>query len=202
MRKILILTIVSLFLAFSAWAEPAEPAKPVEWKLDAAHSGVSFSVRHLGISNVKGKFGEFAAKIQAEKETGKITDLEATIKTASINTGIDARDKHLRSDDFFNAEKFPEMKFKAKSIKFNGNIVTVEGDLTIRDATKPITFTGEYVGVQKANFGQGEQLRAGYTLVGKLNRFDYNLKWNNLMEGVALVGDTVTISIEAEISNK
>jgi polyisoprenoid-binding protein YceI len=169
------------------------------WTIDPAHSTIGFSVRHLGITNVHGTFHEFAANVRADPTSGRVTALDATAKAASVDTGIDKRDEHLRSDDFFNAAKYPTLAVKLKSLQWNGNQLTGVADLTIRDTTKSVPFSGELLGVQKVNFGTGNQLRAGYQLTAKINRQEFGLKFNGLAEGVKMVSDEVTILIEAEI---
>jgi polyisoprenoid-binding protein YceI len=172
-------------------------AETLDWKVDNNHSRVGFMVRHLGISKVRGEFKDYSANIKADKD-GKITELEASAKTASIDTGIKKRDTHLKSDDFFNADKYPEIKLKMKSIKWKDKTFTADVDVTIRDVTKTIKFSGELLGTQKVNFGAMQQ-RAAYTATGKLNRKDFGLKWNQMTEGVVIVADEINIEIESEI---
>ncbi len=174
-------------------------AAPVEWNLDNVHTSVGFSVKHLAISKTNGEFKDFDAKIMADAETGKVTSLTATAKTASIFTGNEQRDKHLRSPDFFDAARFPELKVVTRSVEIKGDQVVAKADLTIHGVTRPVTFTGEHYGVQKADFGQGPTLRSGYSLKAEIKRQDFGLNFNMLVEGVSAVGDKVTILIDAEI---
>jgi polyisoprenoid-binding protein YceI len=177
---------------------PAKPG-PVEWTLDAGHSRVAFIARHLGFSKVEGTFKKFAATIKADSKTGKITALEATADTGSIDTGIEKRDAHLKSDDFFNAAQYPQLKLVVKKINWTGNKFTATADLTIRDVTKPITLKGEFLGEHTVNFGQGPTQRAGYEASAKINRKDFGLKYSAITEGIAIVSDEVELQLQAEI---
>lgn len=184
----------------AAAASPAADEKSVEWSLDPAHSHISFTTRHL-VSKATGQFKKYNAVIKADPKTAKLVSLEATIDAASIDTGIEKRDTHLRSDDFFAVDKYPQLKLVTKSIKWNGNKFTAQADLTIRDVTKSVPFKGELLGVHAANFGQGEHTRAGYEATATINRKDFGLKFAAVNEGIALVGDEVTIDLTAELTH-
>lgn len=179
---------------------PAAQAGNVEWKLDKGHSYIGFSVKHLGITNVRGEFKDFDAVIQADAVSGKVASLEATAKASSIDTGVAARDGHLQGDDFFDAATYPVLTVKSKSIQWNGGKVVAKADLTIRNVTKEVTFTGNLIGTQKVNFGDGDQLRAGYELTATINRKDFGLKFNSIAEGVSVVADEVKITLEIQTS--
>ena len=178
---------------------PAAMAKEVTWQVDNKHSGISFSVRHLGISNVTGHIRDFDADIRADEKTALVSTVKASAQVASIDTGIDARDNHLLQEDFFYAEKFPELRLVSRKVKWNGKRFTAEIDLTIRGITKRLQAEGEFLGVRKVNFGDGYQLRAGYTATGRLDRKDFGLRFNGLAEGVALVDDEVTVKVDLEM---
>ena len=169
------------------------------WQLDAAHSLIGFSVRHLGISNVSGKFSDYTGTVQADDQSGKITEVVGTVKATSINTDNEKRDNHLRSADFFDVEKFPEITTRTHSITWDGNKFTAICDLTMKGVTKSVRATGEMTGVETLKYGPTLQRRAGYTLSAKINRFDFGLNWSKTTEAIAIVGDTVTINIDAEI---
>ena len=196
------MTVSSAILILLTHVGADKAAKPAPWNVDKAHSSVGFVVKHLGLSNVRGSFGEFDAKIMADPVTGKVTDVEATVQVKSVNTGIQKRDDHLKGDDFFSVEKFPIMKFKTKTVKVEGDHVVATADITLRDVTKTVTFTGEYLGTQKVNFGDGNQLRAGYSLKGEINRKDFGLLFAGVAEGVSVVSDKVIIELEMQISRK
>jgi polyisoprenoid-binding protein YceI len=169
-----------------------------KWTIDKAHSKVQFSVTHLIISEVTGQFNSFDADIQASKDDFTDAKINFTVDVNSINTDNQGRDKHLKSDDFFNAEKFPKITFVGKSLKkIDAKNYKLTGDFTIRDITKEITLDVVLNGVIKDPWGN---TKAGFKVKGEINRFDYNLKWNTLMEaGGAVVGKTVTLIIDLEL---
>ena len=174
-------------------------AKDVEWDLDKSHTSVTFSVRHLGITKVKGSFHEFSAQIRGEPKTAHLTSLNATIEVGSVDTGIAKRDAHLKADDFFAAEKFPQMQLSIEKIEWKKDAFSGTIKLRLRDVTKSIAVQGELLGIQKTNFGKGEQLRAGYSVHFAINRKDFGLTFGALSEGVAIVGDRVEIEIDAQV---
>jgi polyisoprenoid-binding protein YceI len=171
----------------------------VEWQFDPVHSHVGFSVRHLGISKVGGEFKSVKAKVVADEGTGRVSSIEATVDVASITTGVEARDNHLRSPDFFDAAKFPSLTVKADRIAWKGDRLSGTAQMTIKGVTKSVPFEGEYLGAQKANFGQGEQLRTGYSMTATINRKDFGLGFNAFMEGMAVVSDQVAITVDVEL---
>ena len=168
------------------------------WMVDKAHSKVQFSVAHLVISEVSGEFKSFDADVEASK--GDFTDAKINFSADvnSINTDNDSRDKHLKSDDFFNAEKFPKLTFKGKYLKkIDDKNYKLVGDLTIRDVTKQVTLDVVYNGTIKDPWGN---TKSGFKIKGEINRFDYNLKWNTLIEaGGAVVGKTVDLLANFEL---
>jgi polyisoprenoid-binding protein YceI len=197
MIKTLSLLVSLVLLPFASSAE----AQAVDWNVDVAHSRVAFTARHLGFSKVTGEFKKFGATIKADAKTAKVEALEATAEAGSVNTGIEKRDNHLRSDDFFNAAEYPQLKLKLKSIKWSGTKFTAKADLTIRDITKEVTFKGELLGVKTVNFGQGAHQRAGYEATATINRKDFGLKYSGVAEGLAIVGDEIEIELTLEISH-
>jgi polyisoprenoid-binding protein YceI len=178
----------------------AAHAQPVAWKLDPNHSEIGFTARHLGFSKVHGQFRTFSATIEADAKTGKITKLEAEADAKSVDTGVAKRDDDLRSDHFFNAEQYPKLKLVLKSIKWKGNAFTAVVALTIRDVTKDVKFEGNLLGAKAINFGQGSHMRAAYEAHAKINRQDFNLKFNGLAEGVSIVADDVDLDLTVEMS--
>lgn len=168
------------------------------WNLDKAHSAVTFTVKHMVISEVSGSFKDFTLNILSEKEDFSDARVESVIKVASISTDNEYRDKHLKSDDFFNAEKFPEIKFKSSSFEKAGeNKYKITGDLTIRDVTKKVTFDAVLNGTLKTDRG----LLSAWKATAVINRFDYNLKWNKTIEtGGLMVGKDVTITLNLELN--
>jgi polyisoprenoid-binding protein YceI len=186
--------ILFLFLAFLQIGMFAQ----TKWAIDNAHSSVSFTVTHMVISEITGSFKKYSADITASKPDFTDAVIDFTIEVNSINTDNENRDKHLKSPDFFDAEKFPTMNFKSTSLKkISGNKYTLGGNLTIKGVTKPVTFEVTYGGTAKD--GQGNT-KAGFKANATIDRFDYGLKWNALTEaGGAMVGKDVAIDIKLEL---
>jgi polyisoprenoid-binding protein YceI len=168
------------------------------WMLDKAHSSVTFTVSHMVISEVSGKFKDIDIILNSSKDDFADASVESVIKVASISTDSDKRDEHLRSDDFFGADKFPEIRFKSTAFeKVGENHYTITGDLTIRDVTKRVAFDATLKGSMKA---MGKTLSV-WKATTTVNRFDYNLKWNMAIEGGGfIVGKDVTIVLNLELA--
>ena len=167
------------------------------YNVDASHTNAGFTVKHMMITNVKGDFKTYDGMIDFDKDKKTFKVLKASIDTNSIDTANEKRDEHLRSEDFFASEKFPKMTFEMTSYKTNGDEGEVTGNLTIRGITKAIKLKVEDISTIKDFKGQN---RVGFTLEGKINRLDYDLKWNKLLEagGVAVAEDVkIIIDIEA-----
>lgn len=173
-------------------------AQPAEWEIDKAHSKIMFSVPHMVVSEANGDFKKFDGTITIDGDNLETAVIDFTIDVNSINTDNEMRDNHLKSDDFFNAEKYPQIKFKAKKIKKgSGNTYIMSGYLTIRDVTKPVDFTVTYGGMVKDAKGK---THAGYKISGSINRFDYGVKFSKTIEsGGLVVGDVVSIIANMEI---
>ncbi len=169
----------------------------IKWTVDPAHSQIRFIARHMVVSRVSGSFDKFHAVVETEGEDIESAKISFTADTNSVNTGVKQRDDHLRSDDFFNAEKFPQISFKSSSIeKIDEEEYKLHGDLTIRDVTRPITLEVAYGGKIKDPYGNQ---RMGFEVTGKLSRKEYGLKYNALLEsGGAVVGDKITLDIPIE----
>lgn len=162
-----------------------------EFAVDKAHSNVGFSVKHMMITNVHGSFKDYNATIDYDEATKTFTKFSATIDTASIDTNNNARDNHLRSDDFFASEKFPKMTFEMTSYKADGKDGKMSGNLTIRGITKPVTLKIEDISIS------GNKI--GFELEGKINRTEFDLKWNKAVEfGGVAVGEEVKIKVDIE----
>lgn len=174
---------------------------PSKWGLDKSHSGVKFSVQHLVISEVEGTFKVFDGAINSPAADFNNAQISFSVDVNSINTDEPKRDEHLKSDDFFNAEKFPQMKFNSTSFKkVSGNKYALEGNLTIRDVTKKVKFAVVYGGTIKDPWGN---IKAGFKATGKINRKEYGLKWGALTEaGGAVVGDDVNMVINVEFAQQ
>ena len=171
------------------------------WDFDKSHSKIGFSVTHLLITDVDGQFKDFEGTIVSPGDDFQNATIEFSADIASIDTDNDKRDNHLKSDDFFNAEKFPKMIFKSKSFtKVDGKNFKLFGDLTIRDVTKEVELDVKYNGTVKDPWGN---TKAGFALEGVINRFDYNLKWNSAIEsGGLVVSEDVTISAKLQLIKK
>ena len=166
------------------------------WTLDKVHSSVAFSVAHMVVSETTGNFKEFDVKAVTKTEDFVGTEVEFSAKTASIFTDNEKRDGHLKSDEFFNAEKFPEIKFKGTVVKEGGKY-QLKGNLTMRDVTKPVSFDLTYGGKVKAFGGE----KAGFKFTGKVNRQEFGLKFNKALEGGGLVvGDEVEFTCKIELN--
>jgi len=177
----------------------AAPTTATNWTLDRSHSNVRFNVDHLVISEVEGSFKMFDGSLTSTTPDFTNAKVEFTVDVNSINTEDEKRDGHLKSDDFFNAEKFPQMKFTSTSFrKVKGNAYVLEGNLTIRDVTKKVQFAVIYGGTIKDPWGN---TKAGFKASGKINRKDFGLKWGALTEtGSAVVGDEVRMQINVEFA--
>ncbi|MFT4245289.1 MAG: YceI family protein [Micrococcaceae bacterium] len=169
---------------------------PGTYKLDPAHSEVGFEVRHAGISKVRGSFEDVEATFVVAEDP-KDTTLEATMKTASITTHNEQRDAHLKGDDFFKVEQYPEITFKATDCSGSQEGLTIKGELTILDTTKEVELETTYNGTVGDPMGN---TRAGFEAETTINRKDYGLTWNAALEaGGVLVSDKVKIVIDASL---
>lgn len=165
------------------------------WAIDPVHTEIGFVARHLMVTKVRGKFEKYTATI-VTAENPLDSHFEVEVDLSSITTGNDMRDGHLRSADFFDAENSPKMTFRSTAIRPAGDDYEVDGELTIRGVTKPVTLKAELGG-----FGPGMQgeTRLGISLTGVINRHDFGVSWNTVLEGGGVaVSDKVTIAIEAE----
>lgn len=162
------------------------------WKIDTDHSEIAFKVKHMMISTVTGYFENFEASIDSENENFNDAKIKFSAKTDSINTKNEDRDTHLKSDDFFNSEKFPALSFVSKS--FDGEKLV--GDMTIRDITKEITLDIDFNGVAVDPYGQ---TKSGFEIKGEINRKDFNLTWSAVTEaGSIVVSDKVKLVVDAQ----
>jgi polyisoprenoid-binding protein YceI len=165
------------------------------WTLDAAHSSVGFTVRHMMVSKVRGKFTDYTADIVTAEDPLQ-SSVTATVQMASIDTGDEGRDGHLRTNDFFDIEEFPTMTFTSTSITGSGSEYELHGDLTFKGVTKPVTFDLEFGGVGKDPWGN---TRAGFTVTGTINRKDFGMAYNAVLEtGGIMVGEKVNIELDIE----
>ena len=162
-----------------------------KWNLDPTHSEITFKVKHMMISNVKGSFTNFNSELESEDETFKNVTVKTSIQTDSINTNNTDRDNHLKSEDFFNVAVNPEITFESNSLN---NEVT--GNLTINGVTKPVALEVEFGGINVDPWGN---TKAGFSFEGKIKRSDFGLNWNSALEtGGVLVSDEVKIACELQ----
>ncbi len=193
MRKKIQLLAVAMLLAATSFAQ-------VQWSADPAHTNARFSVKHLGISFVDGEFTKVAGTLEAKSAAGfENAAVNFTIDVNSVDTRVDARNQHLRTDDFFNAEKYPEMTLKSVSFKkVSGNKYKLLADLTIRDVTKRVVFdVVQNGGIITDPWGK---TRAGFTATATINRHDFGLKYSDkLPSGVEAVASMVDIVVNTEL---
>jgi len=167
------------------------------WTVDHAHTEIGFSVRHLAISKVKGVFDSFDVVVHAA-ENPHDSRVEVTIDMASINTKNADRDNHLRTNDFFAIEQYPTMTFVSTGLRVEGDALLLDGELTLRGVTKPITITGEFGGIITDPYGNVKAAASGTTVI---NRTDFGVSWNAALEtGGFLLSDEVTITIDAQFA--
>jgi polyisoprenoid-binding protein YceI len=168
------------------------------WKLDPIHSEVTFKVKHMMITNVSGSFKEFNVTATTQGDDFTKSDVLFTAKANSVDTNNAQRDAHLKSAEFFDAEKFPEITFKpTKYENTGGQSYKIHGDLTMKGVTKDITLDAEFGGIQKDPYGN---VKAGFSVSGKLNRRDFGLNWNAALEtGGVMVSEEVRVNCEIQL---
>ena len=171
------------------------------WHIDPAHTNVEFTVRHMMISNVKGQFQKTSGTITVNGNDPTSAKIDATIDAASIDTRVEKRDAHLKSPDFLDVAKYPTITFTSTKVEADGpNKWKVTGDLTLHGVTKPVVLEVESSGAPINVMGT---TRAGASATTKINRGDFGLKWNKMLDsGGVMVGDEVAISIDVEAVKK
>ncbi|MCL4161703.1 UNVERIFIED_CONTAM: hypothetical protein GTU68_000227 [Idotea baltica] len=189
MKKFLLASVISL--------TSISPAHAINYNIDPAHTDVSFKVRHLGISNVRGQFIDFSGTIEFDPENIEASKTDVTIKTSSIDTKNEKRDKHLRSDDFFDSAKKPVMSFKSTKVtNVKDKSFDVLGDLTLNNITKPVTLAVVHTGSVIDPWGNQ---RVGFEASASINRKDFGLVWSKVLEtGQLVVAKDVQINIALE----
>lgn len=168
---------------------------PGVWNVDPAHSGLNFTVKHLMVSKVRGRFQSFSGTIVIDEEAVK-SSVNATAQVSSIDTNDNARDEHLRTGDFFDAEKFPTIELRSTKVEKKGSDYILHGDLTIKDVTKSVAFDLEFEGVGKDPWGN---VKAGFSASAEINRKDFGLEYNAILEtGGVLIGEKVKIELDIQ----
>ncbi len=184
-----------LALALASLATPSALAADA-WKIDKGHSEASFQIRHL-VTQVRGQFGDFEGLIKADSAKPEASSVEFKITAGSINTGLEARDNHLRTPDFFDVSNHPQITFVSTSVKATGkDTYAVTGNLTMRGVTKQITLPVTFLGAVKDPWGNE---RAGFETSVTLNRKDYGINWNKALDqGGFVLSDEVKVAINIE----
>ena len=173
-------------------------AQTHDWAIDKSHSEADFSVKHMGIGTVHGSFRGVSGTIRFEAGNPAAWNVEATIDVNTVDTGVADRDKHLKSADFFEVEKYPTMTFKSTGVKPEGEGYLMTGDLTLHGVTKPVTLSVEAPGNEQVGM-DGKSVHRGFTATTKVNREDFGLKWNGtLKSGDAVIGSEVKIELDIE----
>jgi polyisoprenoid-binding protein YceI len=191
------ITVLASALAFATTGA----AHASDWEIDTAHSAAQFTVRHMMMSNVRGQFDKVTGTVKLDDKDATKSAVEIAIDASTINTREPKRDAHLKSPDFFDVAKYPQITFKSTKIAKKGAGYKVTGDLTMHGVTKPVTLEVE-APAQTAKTPFGQTIR-GFTATGKLNRKDWGLTWNKALEaGGVLVGDEVQLQIDGELTAK
>lgn len=185
--------LLSLILASQAFAATPK-LEAGKYSIDPAHSKVGFGISHLVISTVEGVFSQYSGDIELGKKIEE-TKVNVSVDVASVDTHNADRDKHLKSVEFFDVEKFPKMTFVSKKISGPAEALKVFGDLTMHGVTKPVTLDGKYLGVVNDPFGN---TKAVFTAKGKINRKDFGLTWSKVVEAGPVVGNEVELDFRVE----
>jgi polyisoprenoid-binding protein YceI len=186
--------------AATAAPERTEAPGKTSWKIDPSHTSVEFSAKHLMITTVRGRISDVEGTIQIDNRNPAKSSVEAVLKAASLDTRSEQRDAHLRSADFLDAERFPEITFKSKRVDGSKEAFKLIGDLTIHGTTKEITLDVIFEGRQKDPWG-GD--RVGFSASGKIDRRDFGLTWNQVLEaGGVTVSNDIKINIEAQATKE
>lgn len=168
-----------------------------KWAIDPTHSEIGFKVKHMMFTNVSGTFAAYDATITTEDDNFENANFEFSANIDSISTNNLDRDNHLKSGDFFDADNFPKLTFKASSFTKDGDDYEITGDLSIKEVTKPVKFPVEFSGLMKDPWGN---TKAGLNIYAKINRKDWGLNWNSALEtGGVLVGEEVKLNIELQL---
>jgi polyisoprenoid-binding protein YceI len=192
MKKTILSLIVGSFMAMTSFAQNTT------WSVDKTHTNIGFTVTHMMVSEVDGNFKSYDGSIKSDKPDFSDAKFTFSVDVASVNTGNDQRDGHLKGDDFFSAEKFPKISFESTSLKANGKgKYKMPGNLTMKGVTKSVTFDLVYNGTVKDPYGN---TKAGFKAVGKIKRKDFGLTWNTMVEAGPAVSDEVELNIKGEFA--
>lgn len=195
MKKMIQSLLVAVFMVFAGSA-----TAQTTWTIDKTHTNVGFTVTHMVVSEVSGRFKDFSGSVVTNGDDFTGAKIDVNIKTASVNTDNDYRDGHLKSDDFFGSEKFADATFKSTSFeKVSDKKYKVTGELTIKGVTKTVVLDATLGGIITLPDGSK---KAGFKATTEINRFDFGLNWNKMVEAGAIVDKTVTIQLNIELDNK
>jgi len=197
-RKSIIGMALLFVVAGLSWGQTTSTMN--SWTIDKNHSEIAFKVRHLGISNVTGQFFTYDTALDFDPNDLNTLEASMTVDVASLDSGVERRDNHLRSADFFDVEVYPQMTFVSKEVRnVNGNEFELVGDLTIKDVTREVVLEAELLGTTT---NRNREL-AAFEATAEIDRFDYNLRWDNLTEAGSLIaGRTVQIIINLEVNRQ
>ena len=186
----------SLFLAAGSLIAQAQTSS---WKIDPAHSGADFSIRHMGMTNVHGKFTNVNGSVTIDDKDFTKSSVDATVDVTTVDTGVAKRDAHLKSPDFFDTAKFPTMTFVSKKISGSGDEYHVIGDLTLHGVTKSVDLTMDKPGKEQVGM-DGKSIHRGFSATTTIHRQDFGLTWNGtLKSGDNMLGDDVKVELDVEI---
>ena len=187
---------LSLFLAAGSLIAQAQTSS---WKIDPAHSGADFSIRHMGMTNVHGKFTNVNGSVTIDDKDFTKSSVDATVDVTTVDTGVAKRDAHLKSPDFFDVAKFPAMTFVSKKISGSGDEYHVIGDLTLHGVTRSVDLTMEKPGKEQVGM-DGKSIHRGFSATTTIHRQDFGLTWNGtLKSGDNMLGDDVKVELDVEI---
>ena len=174
-------------------------AQTTNWKIDSAHSGADFSIRHMGLSNVHGHFGNVTGAVMLDEKDFSKSSVNAVVDVTTVDTGVPQRDTHLKSGDFFDVAKFPTMTFVSKKITGSGDEYHIFGDLTMHGVTKSVDLTVDQPGKEQTGM-DGKSIHRGFSATTTIHRQDFGLTWNGtLKSGDSMLGDDVKVSLDVEM---
>lgn len=185
--------VASLLTAAALILSTAAQAAPTTWTIDPNHSNVTFTIRHF-FSKVTGSFTKFSGAVVYDPANPTASSAKAEIDASSINTSNERRDGHLKSPDFFDVAKYPTLSFESTKVTADGSKLKIEGNLTMHGVTKPVTLEGEFLGAGPAMGGQ----RAGFEASTKVDRKDFGIVWNKVVDQGTMLGDDVEIRLAIE----
>ena len=190
---------MSVFAFIVAAGTVLSQAQTTSWKIDPAHSGADFSIRHMGLSNVHGHFGNVTGTVIIDDKDFTKSSVNATVDVTTVDTGVAQRDTHLKSPDFFDVAKYPTMIFVSKKITGSGDDYHVIGDLTLHGVTKTVDLTMDKPGKEQTGM-DGKSIHRGFSAATTIHRADFGLTWNGtLKSGDAMLGDDVKVTLDVEI---